>query len=205
VFNLDELQVPVWQWGLSQGLGVVILILVVFAFQAKRKIVTLSLISACLAISVISNSLLLNWVAVALGGVTLLRFLCFIWLEARGERVQRWVSVSVLFFFLIACAVSVVVLEIIGLGHWFNWVLLAGNLFSTYGGWAKGVHLVRISNIQISILIIINALMFNNFMSIIIEAFALASIAIFYWRWLRKKTNTETATIPTENSDTPLP
>jgi len=73
---------------------------------------------------------------------------------------------------------------------WFDWLFLAGNLFCTFGAWMKGPHLMRICNIQISILIIVNAVMFSNLMSIVIETFALTSITIFYIRFFRNKSTT---------------
>ena len=190
--DMFEINVGLWQWVTSQILGFIILIIVVIAFQVKRKTITLALISCAILIGLAMHALLENWIALALGIVTFVRFLTFLWLELREEKgrsVNPKLSLAILLFF---CAALVIATILTHGGQWFSWVFLAGNIIATYGFWAKGPHLMRLSNIQISILIIINSIMFQNPMNVLIETFVLASIAIFYIRYFRTGVHAKT-------------
>jgi len=180
--------VPLWQWLLSQGFGVVRLILVVIAWQVHKKSKTMAIVLVGVAFSVGSNILLENWIAVALGSSVFIRFLVFVWMEVNREKLKKWMLWACLFG---VWAMQIIVVYFTNNGFWFNWLFLAGNLLATYGAWAKGIHLIRITKIQLSILIIINAFMFRNLMNIIIEVMSLISVAVFYMRLARKRRSVE--------------
>ena len=184
---------------ISQIIGLVILCLVVCAFQTKNKGKTLWILTMCTALGIVSNALLLNWIIVTVLAINIFRFSTFAILEKHGDKKELRL-VALIFFWIITAAVSSLVTILADL-HWFNWILLAGNLFSIYGQWAKGLHLIRISNLFISSLLIINAAMFMNLMSIAIEIFVIISIIVFYVKFFRtsnskKQNNPESGATP---------
>ena len=188
-------------WIVSQVFGAVALVAVIIAFQKKKRVSTLLLIAFANGISAVMHGFLTNW---AMAGFTLAvttRALIYAWMESRrqgteaheeavasGKRykvMRNWKVLPVWFEYTVLVAMlllNLVALVITDKIHWFDYVLLGGMFFATYGGWAKGVHWIRLANIVMSSLIIINAVMFANLLSIITESFVIAAILLFYVR-----------------------
>ena len=172
-----------WRWIASQILGLVALCTVFISFQQKTKVRTLLFSSIGQLLGIIAMSLLLNWVLAGIFAISLIRNLTFILLDKKAKRISDTVSISVLCFFLICTTLIVFFTR----EWWFDWLLLVASLFSTYGKWAKGIHLIRISAVCFAMLSIVNHIIFSNLMAILIEATLLTSIAVFYVRYFTNK------------------
>jgi len=168
-------------WIASQALNLISLVLLVIAFQVKNKNRTLILMASACAFGVVSSVLLGNMAFAVVMTVSVIRSLSFAWMEARRVALNRLFSISVLLVFM---AVSVL-LVVFAVQWWFDWVLLGSSLFSTYGSWKKGIHLIRISTVLGSVLAIVSHIHFHNFTALLIEAFVIGSIAVFYIRQAR--------------------
>ncbi|MCL2569922.1 MAG: hypothetical protein FWE16_01810 [Firmicutes bacterium] len=186
---------------ISQILGVVILAIVAIAFQIKRKFLTLSLISLSTILALVMHSLLANWVVVALVIISLCRLVTYAWLEYMGKRISQGISFAIMIFFVILNVPAIVIIDtLVGVGV-VDWFVMAASMFLSYGQWEKGPHMIRISNITLSIMLIINSIFFFNFMAIAIEVFVLGSIVVFYFRWFFKGERGEGQNRTTGSSD----
>jgi len=169
----------------SQAIGLIILGIVVYAFQTKDKSKTLWLLTGATVLGVVANILLLNWSIIIILAINIFRFPSFAILEKHEDKKE--LRVVVLVFFLVVTAAAMAIVTVVADLHWFNWILMVGTLLSIYGQWAKGVHLIRITNIVVSTLLIINAVMFMNIMGMLIETFVIISIIVFYVRFFKGK------------------
>jgi len=177
-------------WIPSQIFAFFALIVMVYAMAiSKTKTKTMIAIIVFNLLMTVSVALLFNWLLVGIYSVAILRDLIFIWREKRYPN-HRAISYTTLILFLL---ISIVIA-----GFTINWqqlpleltlaiLLQLLALFIIYGAWAKGVHMIRISRFAFCILAIINHLIFQNYIAIVIEAFAICAIIVFYIKFFRKK------------------
>jgi len=181
-----DIIVELWQWILSQVIGVFSLVMMFISFQAKTKSRVLTIMCIGVTSGIIGLSLLENWVMVGLLSVTLVRNLTFIYLDKKDSEIPKDFSVFVLVLFMLLATYTVFWTN----RWWFDWLLLGATLFSTYGKWAKGIHLIRISSVTFSALAIVNAVEFHNLMGILIDIVIICSIGFFYIKFFRNKKST---------------
>jgi len=177
-----DFDVALWRWIFSQVLGVISIVLMFIAFQTKTKKLILFLFTIGIACGVVATAMLGNWVLMGLLALSLVRNIVFLIMDKHQEKISRPLSISVLFIFLIAKIIFVS----FTFEWWLDWLLLAVSLFSTYGKWQKGTHLIRISSITFSALAIVNHVFFSNLTGIAIDIVIITSIIIFYVRFFIK-------------------
>ena len=175
-------------WIVSQIIGVVALIVVIIAFQKKRRLSTLLLSALANGVSVVMHLLLTNWVMAGFAAAVSIRALVYAFIEPYrlANSLPRWLDYIVLVAML---AVNGIVFIFVREVFWFDYVLLGGTMFATFGGWRRGIHWIRFGNIVLSAFIIVNAIMFVNVLSIITESFIILAILAFYVRIARAKRN----------------
>ena len=179
-----EIGVPMWQYWLSQSMGILQIFITLIAFQTKNKSLLLGLFALANVFAIISNGLLLNFIVSGTKGVSLFKNLSFSWLQKNRERVNKDIQVGILILF---CMLAYVVVLFTWDGLWFNWILFVALAFSYYGEWAKGIHIVRIGGFVYAVAMIVNALMFANFTLIIVSLLSIGSIIVFYIKLLIEK------------------
>jgi hypothetical protein len=176
-------------WIASQIFAILALIVIVYTIiWTKIKSKTLICIMLFNVLVSISNALLSNYLLMGISILAVFRDGVFLWRE-RYYRDDNTLAIYILVFFLIAS----IVLAIFTI-KWNaapNLLLLSiliqiSSLFVIYGAWASGVHLIRISRLTISILNIINQLIFANYTIVLIEVFSISATAIFYIQYYRK-------------------
>lgn len=178
-FNIN---VPLWQWWLSQAIGLVALVLLVICWQTRDKIKTLSFVTGARIASGAATALLGNWVLAAFFFVSAVRSLSFIGLyvaERRGHKAPQWLSVALLVFFLAATATSMWFTS----SWWLDYVLLGVCIVFVFTEWARGIHVMR------GVQVVMSGLMFANnwfanmhIMGMVKAAAVIGSIAVFYIR-----------------------
>lgn len=167
----------------SQIFAVVALICVFISFQWKKKstlLVWSALTNVCLAISYL---LLLDWIGFALLTVATVRCICFFFLRKEESKVPQWISICCLFLFLIAHCISTALLW----SEWYDFVLLAGIIFLTFGLWTKGGNLVRIATLTYASLMIVHNIAVHNWMALMVDIVTIISIFIYYIRNWRNR------------------
>ncbi|MCL2755999.1 MAG: YgjV family protein [Firmicutes bacterium] len=184
-----ELDFGSWQWVISQLVGIIAIVLVVFAFQSKTKKRALFLFCLTSALWAISSALVENYVATAIYATFMLRNAAFLWLETKGKNSPGWVSGLILGICILISVVAVIYTRV----WWFDWLLLGANVLKVYGAWRRGIHWIRVVNFVFLPLIIFNHFWFSNYMGVIGESVALISVTIFYMRFFanRKKINNQ--------------
>jgi len=178
-----DINVPLPQWIASQIIGAIILVIVIFAFQAKTKARTLVFFCCGSALWIVSTLLVENYVGTAVYGVGFLRNLALLWLATKGKNAPKWVS-SVILAICIALTIAAIIPT---RTWWFDWILLAATVFRVYGAWREGIHWIRTTALVFLPLIIFNHLWFANYTGAIVEFVGLVSIIVFYARFLRKR------------------
>ncbi|MCL2521835.1 MAG: YgjV family protein [Erysipelotrichales bacterium] len=180
-----ELPVVWWMFLISQIFGGINIIIAFIKFQYKEKAKTLKLSAVGNVFKSLNYAFLLNWSLAGLKVVSIFKNLFFV-KTSKGE-VGHLKSVV---GFLLFCLVSALV---VFWAWWFSrnmfeWVLLAVVLFANYGKWAKGIHIMRISQVVYRIAMIINSILFFlNFTNIIKAVAVIISIIIFYTRYFIEK------------------
>ena len=160
----------------SQIFAFVALVCIFIAFQCKNKAALLvwnALTNFCLAISYVFLS---DWVGVALLSVATVRCVCFFFLRKYEANLHISLSVSCLLLFLIIhCVATTLLWE-----TWFDFVLLGGIMFLTYGLWAKGNNLVRVATVLYATLMIIHNTSVNNWAALSVDIVTIIAIAVYY-------------------------
>ena len=178
LFNID---VPMWMWWLSQAVGVVGLVILIWCWQCRRKVRTLTLVTIARVLSTIASALLLNWVLAVFFGIAAIRGLVVTWLEIRRERGREpsdGVTMAILGVSLVATAVFMAMTA----QWWFDWVLLVLGVIFVFAEWARGIHLIRGSQFALSSAMLVNAYFFANIMGAVKAVAVMGSIAVFYIR-----------------------
>jgi len=195
-----EINVDLWRWILSQVIGLVSIVLIFIAFQAKTKSKVLLLQTLAISLGVVGTALLENFVVMGLLAVTIVRNMVFIWLDKNEEKVSKFVSYAALVFFMVAMVIVVVVTR----SWWYDWMLLVVSLISVYGKWAKGIHRIRITSLIFSVAIIPNQIAFANLMGLVIDAIIISSIFMFYVKYFKKKAEAEAVAVLEQAPSQPL-
>jgi len=176
-------------WIPSQIFAFFALIVMVYAMAiSKTKTRTLIAIIIFNTLMTVSVALLSNWLLVGIYFVAIFRDLVFIWREKKHPN-NNALSLTTLFSFLI--------IAIIIAGFTIDWRLPSWELtlavciqlmalFIIYGAWAKGIHMIRISRFAFCTLAIVNHMIFQNYIAIVIEAFAICAIIVFYIKFFRR-------------------
>jgi len=176
-------------WIASQAVGGVSLIWWFLTYQQKSKEKTLWMSSIGKFFGIITNVLLFNWIMAGLLLVRVPRDSTFAYIERRRKKGRPIAFRISLILFLLFCILTLANTLIIHFTHeqfWFNWILLIGAIFVNFGKWKKGLKIFWISVIIWSILAIINALIFNNFTTIITCTIVLISVFIAIARHVKK-------------------
>ncbi|MCL2847035.1 MAG: YgjV family protein [Firmicutes bacterium] len=182
-----EIEVLLWMFIVSQIFGAINIIIAFIKFQYKEKAKTLRLSAVGNVFKALNYAFLLNWSLAGLKFISIFKNLFFA--KTSAGKVKRWKSITgFIIFSLISLSVVFVAWWFTRL--WFEWVLLAVVLFANYGKWAKGIHLMRISQFFYRLAMIVNSIFFFFNPTNLIKAVAvIISIMIFYIRILaaRKK------------------
>ena len=186
MINFDEIDLAFWIP--SQVFAFFALVAIIYAMIfTKTKTQTLFAIIAFNIFIVISTALLSNWIITGISALAVARDIVFLWREKYYPGNRR-ISYATLFIFLalsIGIAVGLTIdwnLPTLELALALGIQVMA--LFIIYGAWAKGVHLIRISRFFYCSLVLINHIIFYNYIAIIIEAFAMIAIIVWYYRRL---------------------
>ena len=185
MFDFSNLPVPMWQYILSQVFGLFLLIFIVAAMQMKKKTWLLLLLAAGNVMAAIMQALLTNYIMAGMAALVVIRLIVYVWLQENRKSIPLWVDISILVVFLAAN----VPVAIFTAKWWFDWVFFGFVTLVTFCQWLKNPHIVRISPIPITIMVLIAAVFYSNFMSLITETFALISVTIFYIRFFRSRKN----------------
>jgi len=188
LIDLSGVNMPLWI--VSQIFAFLALIVIVYAMVfSKTKTKTLVLIICYNALMFVSTALLSNWLLSGVYSVAIFRDLVFIWREKKHPSNKNLAVATLLFFWVISATVACFTI---------NWglpslqlalaiVIQCLSFFVIFGAWAKGVHLIRISRFTFDVFAIINYIIFQNYIAILINLFAMASIIVFYVRYFGKK------------------
>ena len=180
-----ELPVVWWMFLLSQIFGLINIIIAFIKFQYKEKAKTLKLSAVGNVFKSLNYLFLLNWSLAGLKVVSIFKNLFFV-KTSKGE-VKRWKSIL---GFILFCLVSTSVVYIAWWHSrlWFEWVILAVVLSANFGKWAKGAHIMRISQFVYRGVMFVNSLVFFLNPTNLIKAVAvMTSIIIFYVRMVSNK------------------
>jgi len=189
-----ELPVVLWMFILSQVFGAINIIIAFIKFQYKEKAKTLKLSAVGNVFKSLNYIFLMNWSLAGLKVISIFKNLFFA-KTSKGE-VKTWKSVL---GFVLFCLVSVAVVFWAWWFSrlWFEWVILAVVLFANFGKWAKGIHIMRSSQLVYRLAMIVNSIFFFLNPTNLVKAVAvITSIIIFYIRLFienRKKKKDEKA------------
>ena len=187
LYNLiNDLHVPLWQWVLSQAIGVFLVATLVIGFQQKRKQRVLLAFAIANALGVVSMILLENYGLAALSAVNVAKNLVFMWTNKEGVKLSQFLSYSILIFFLIATVVSVWLTWV----TWTDWPIMGFQLFTTWASWSTAkytTHVMKASSVGFQTFFVINAIIFFNIIGIVASALILSSIFAFYIKFFLKR------------------
>ena len=178
-----QIHVPIWQYTLSQVIGVFVIISMVFVFQSKNKVRMLLLMALASLLSVFMQVLLENYAVAGIAGVTFFKSLSFAWTTKKGASLPPWVGTVAFLVFSSAAVVPVVLLW----HHWVEFAILGAQIFANFTQWRSGTHMMRLSGFLFAVLMIANNIMFLNGAGMIISMFTIISVIIFYVRHFRQK------------------
>jgi len=188
-----EINVDLWQWILSQALGLVGVVLLFITFQAKTKSRMLFLQAIAVLIGAVSTALLENYVLTGLLVFAAVRNFIFLGLDKYEKRVSKLFS----YFTLAILLASVVLIVIFTRTWWYDWVIMVFALLTTQAKWMKGEHLIRITSLMYSIIVIVNHIAFMNLMGLVIDVVIIISIVLFYIKLKSRATQSRrTALLP---------
>jgi alpha-L-fucosidase len=176
------LDVPIWQYVLSQGFGLVQIVITILALQAKSKTKTLLLYTLANVMAVASNAFLFNYIIVATKSVSIFKNLAFAYIDKNRKQLRQSIKIGVLLFFL-AAAVGAVMLTKPGP---LDYVILAALMFSYYAEWAEGVHILRAGLAVYTVAVLINAIVFFNIAGVVMCLITFAGVGLFYLRLLKR-------------------
>lgn len=185
----NDLDFSSWQWIVSQVFGLVGLVIIIIAFQMRVKTRTLLMFALFHTVSLGMHGFTGNWLMFSLAVASIARNLSFTYIEIRGEKFPKKLSIAVVIFFVVI-NIPIAIWNWVNPAidsHWVDWVILGTILFNNFAVWLKGIHLMRLANISLSIVLVINGIMFYNGMMIVIELFVMSSIVVFYIRFFRDR------------------
>ncbi|MCL2851103.1 MAG: YgjV family protein [Firmicutes bacterium] len=185
-----EIPVILWMFIISQFFGLINIIIAFIKFQYKEKAKTLRLSAVGNVFKALNYAFLLNWSLAGLKVISIFKNLFFA-KTSKGE-VKQWRSILGFVLFSLV-SVGTVFLAWWFSRLWYEWVILAVVLFANFGKWAKGIHIMRSSQLLYRFAMIINSIFFFFNPTNLLKAVAvITSIIIFYIRLLvgkRRKKN----------------
>jgi len=190
-------------WIPSQIFALFALITMVYAMAiAKTKTKTVFAIIIFNLFMTVSVGLLENWVLMGIFAVAIARDIVFLWREKYYPENKVLSYLTLILFLVIVVVVAAFTVDwqssslrlILAIGI----QLMA--LFIVYGAWAKGVHMIRISRFAMCALVIVNHLIYQNYVAIAIEVFTICAITVFYIKFFRNKS---TEGEPEDSSNVP--
>ena len=184
---LSQVQNPSWQWILSQVLSLCALVLLVLGIMTKRKSMTVGLMAASFLLMAAATILLENYIIAAISLVALVRNIAYLLTEKYQAKLPKWFSHFVLATFMVITAATLSLIIVFLESWWLDWILLGLGLFIVYGTWAKGIHLIRLSNLSYTVVVIVNHLVFTNLVGVAMEIIFMVSIFAFYVKYFRAK------------------
>jgi len=162
-----------------------------FSKTRKQILIFVILFNASMAVS---SALVENWLLVGIAAVAVARDIVFLWREKYYPNNRRLEIGTLILFLAISTLVAGFTINWVPYNPWHHVLAIftqVAALFLIYGAWSKGVHLIRLSRIGLCIVFIINHILFQNYVSIITEVFALGAICAFYGRYFYRKRHVE--------------
>ena len=175
--ELFNIEVPLWQWVVSQVFGVFALVGAIICWQLKDKRKNLIWITLVRGMALMMVAFLENWILVAFLAANVFRGITMLLLERNREDIHPIRSVCILFFFI---SLTTVAMLLTMEGSWLDWLLLGTAVFVVFGEWSKSIHLMRTSQIFNASAMLTSYLMIRNIMGVAIEGFNLISLFVFY-------------------------
>jgi len=177
----ENIPVAMWQWVLSQAIGVVGLVLLFTCWQIRNKVKTLSVVTVARILSTITSALLENWILAIFFAISAVRGVIFTWLEvrrAKGREPHKYITFGLLIGSLAAAGIFMGLTVV----WWFDWVLFGLSLVFIFAEWFHGIHFMRGAQFALSSAMIVNAWFFANIMGIAKAVAVIGSIIVFYIR-----------------------
>lgn len=198
---LDVFLSPSWQWIVSQIFMLGALVSVIIAMQIKEKSKALPVLVAFSAFYALGAGFLGNWVLVALSIVAVARNLVFLWRESKHPN-NKALSYLTLFLFVASTLVASILTT-----DWTRYgislviaimITIMASIWQ-YSVWQKNVHFMKIFLALYSAVLIINHVLYYNFVGLVLESVSIASVIFFYvMNYLIKKSK---KTKPQDNAD----
>ena len=186
---LDDLHVELWQWIVSQVLGVFIVLCLIIGFQTKAKQRLLLTFAIANVIGFFSMLLLENYGLAAMSVVNVGKNVAFMWTnkrESAGRPINKVLSYVLLVFFWVAGIVSVSIWWVV----WTDWPGLGFQIITTWASWHGArwtTHVMKLSSLGFQVVFIINAFMFFNWIGIVSGLIVLGSILLYYIKFFAQK------------------
>jgi len=182
-------EVPLWQWVVSQIFAFFALIFSIWAWQIKNKVRMMFFVGIFSALLAISASFLENYTLGVLFGLAAIRNFVFCYIDhrvAKGDNIPRWISYAFAALFAVATIASTIILvhiiRVDTVGWWLEWLICVTLLGLIVGNVMEGTNLMRSSFIANRVFNIINHVYFVNIIAVIIAASAIGSNVVFYIR-----------------------
>jgi len=189
MLSVLSINVDLWpHWITSQIIAFIAVLLGMYSLLRKRKTETLlygAFVPLFLALSVL---LLDNWVVFYILLLAGVRNFLFSWFALREEQ-GRPINPKITFLAMLSFMAATIVAVAFTWEWWFDWLLLASSLFIIYGGWAKGIHKMRIGFFSYDSLVIVNFIVYLNVIGILMSVLLLGSTVVFYIRYFKKRKN----------------
>jgi len=183
--GLFEIHVDLWQWILSQAIGVVAFGLLFVAFQQKSKPRQLMWQSVVNFLTMFASLLLLNWIAFGIASVAFLKNGTFA-LTSKNKASKSLRTFFFVLFTTLNVAVMVLTWVLVSF-HIIDVFLLVGIVAVNWGKSFGNIHSLNIPAFSNSIFLTINAIMFRDAMGVLKGAVAIISIIVFYFKFFKKR------------------
>jgi len=140
-----------------------------------------------------------NYVMAGFTALSVVRNICFIWLEYRGAKASKKLNIALLALFIAIATVTI----FFTYQWWVDGALYAVTVFKIFAYWMKGTrgaHLIRLSQFPAVALGIIKHITFLDIMAIVLEAVMFISASIYFARLYINKRKNKRKNKPTENT-----
>jgi len=187
--NFFQIHVPMWMWWLSQAIGVVAIVLTFIAIQQKTKSRQLFVQSSINVIMLAANLLILNMSMVAIGVVLIVQNFSLALINTKEDKLPNWFKVFAFIFFSTLYTAAMFSVWWFWNQHWswFNYVLLAISIFMIYVKVFRNIHWMKWSIFANNWLLIVNAVMYANIMSVVKSFVKITSVLLFYHKYQKTK------------------
>ena len=181
--SVPELTVSLPLWIASQVVGLVALVVAMWAMQLKRKRGMILLVGVACALEAIQFALLANWVVFGIQCIAVFRSFIFAYFEKRreqGNEVKQWIPLACVVLFISVAIISVSFTWV----WWVDWLLCCAFCFNIICIWARSTHLLRFAFSFYDALNIAKCVMFFDIIGIVYSALCICSVVFFYVRLL---------------------